>query len=87
MGYFTLVKFNVTFFPKKMGYFYTFILEFKLLPAKRPCHVIYCWIRNFKEIMNIKLSFTQNDMANFDYALTLKKKLGYELFTIGLINL
>ena len=37
--------------------------------------------------MNIKLSFTQNDMANFDYALTLKKKLGYEFFTIGLINL
>ena len=24
--------------------------------------------------MNIKLSLTKNDMANFDYALTLKKK-------------
>ena len=24
--------------------------------------------------MNIKLSFTKNDMANFDYALILKKK-------------
>ena len=32
--------------------------------------------------MNIKLSFAKNNMANFDYALTLKRKLGYELFTI-----
>ena len=26
--------------------------------------------------MNIKLSFAKNDMANFDYTLTLKKSLG-----------
>ena len=26
--------------------------------------------------MNIKLSFAKNDMANFDYDLTLKKSLG-----------
>ena len=32
--------------------------------------------------MNIKLSFVKNGMANFDYALTLKKKLGYELSAI-----
>ena len=32
--------------------------------------------------MNIKHSFTKNDMANFDYALTLTKYLGYKLFNI-----
>ena len=26
--------------------------------------------------MNIKLLFTENDKANFDYALTFKKRLG-----------
>ena len=31
--------------------------------------------------MNIKLLFAKNNMADFDYALILKK-LGYELFTI-----
>ena len=37
---------------------------------------MYFWIRNFKQIMNIKFSLTKNDMANFDYVLTLKKFLG-----------
>ena len=36
--------------------------------------------------MNIKLSFAKNNTANFDYALTLKKKLGHELFTICLMT-
>ena len=29
--------------------------------------------------MNIKLSFAKKDMINFDYALTLKRKLGYKM--------
>ena len=85
-GYFTLVIFNVTsFFSVKMGYFWTFILEFKTLPAKTPWLVIYRWIQNFKQIMNSKLSFTKNDQANFDYPLTLKKKLVFNLFTISFL--
>ena len=67
------------FFSLEMGYPWTFALEFKLLPTKKPSHVIYHWIRNFKYIINIKLSFVKNDLANFDYALTLKKSLDTSL--------
>ena len=63
-------------FSVKMGYFWTFIPEFNLLPTKKPWYVTYRWIRNFKQIMNIKLSFSKIDMASFDYALNLKKSLG-----------
>ena len=67
------------FFSLEMGYLWTFALEFKLLPTKKTCHVIYHWIRNFKYIINIKLPFVKNDMGNFDYALTLKKSLDTSL--------
>ena len=80
MVYFTLVIFNATsFFLVKMGCCWTFILEFKPLPANK---TLACYIPLDSKIMNIKLSFVKNNMANFDYALTLKKKLGYKLFTI-----
>ena len=82
MGIFTAMP----FFSVKMGYFLTFILEFNLSPIKKLWHVIYRWIQNFKKIMNIKLSFAKNDMGNFDYALTFKKKLGCKLFTICTFN-
>ena len=74
--HFSDIQYYVIFFPVKMAYFWTFILQFKSLPAKKPWHVIYCCIRNFKQIINIKLSLTRNDIANFDYALALKKTLG-----------
>ena len=77
MMYFTLKILNVTsFFSVKMGYFLTFILEFTPLPPKKPWHVIYHYIRNIKYIMNIKISFAKNDIANFDYASTLEKSFG-----------
>ena len=34
----------------------------------------------------VKRSFAKNDMTNFDYALTLKEKLGYEVFTTCLLT-
>ena len=33
-----------------------------LTHKKTPWHVKYCWIPNFKYIMNIKLSFAKNEM-------------------------
>ena len=45
--HFSDIQCYVIFFGEN-GVFWTFILEFSLLPTKKPWHVIYRWIRNFK---------------------------------------
>ena len=72
MIYFTLVIFNVTsFFSVKMGYLWTFILEFNLLPTKNPgmLYAVGFEILNILRILNFHLP---KKTSNFDYALTLK---------------
>ena len=77
MLYFTLVIFSVmSFFSGENCIILDLYPWIQALTQKKPWHVIYFWIRNFKQIMNIKFSLTKNDMANFDYVLTLKKCLG-----------
>ena len=60
--YFSDIQCYVIFFRENI---WTFIFEFKPLPAKKPWHVIYHWIRNFKYILNVKPSFSKKGHDKF----------------------